>query len=170
MNNEDMLNHGEVEFEKRDLNAAGIIAFLVGLAIFGFIMAIVLVGMFEFLDSNQKKHEPPQNPLVKAVNADTRQGTPQDADKFPQPRLETNERDQLNDRRLKEEETLNSYGWVDQKAGIARIPIERAMELVAQQGLPTSPQNTPAAEKKKAEAAPNPKTRARPGGVQQQQQ
>lgn len=167
MNNEDMLNHGEVEFEKRDLNAGAIIAFLVGLAIFGFIMHIILVGMFDFLDSYEKKHEPPQNPLVKAVNADTRQGTPQDADKFPQPRLEINERDQLNDRRLKEEETLNSYGWVDQKAGIAHIPIERAMELVAQQGLPTSPQNGPAAEKQKAEAAPNPKTRARPGGVQQ---
>ncbi len=29
-------------------------------------------------------------------------------------------------------ELLNSYGWVDQQAGIARIPIDRAMELVVE--------------------------------------
>ena len=31
---------------------------------------------------------------------------------------------------------LNSYGWVDQKAGVARIPIDRAMDLLLQKGLP----------------------------------
>lgn len=167
MDNDHMLNHGEVEFERRDLSAGGILAFLVGLAVFGIVMHLILAGMFKFLDSYEKTHEPPQNPLVKAVNADTRQGTPEDANKFPQPRLESNERDQLNDRRLKEEETLNSYGWIDQKAGVAHIPIERAMELIAQRGLPTAPQNSVAAEKQKAQAAVNPKTRARPGGAQQ---
>ena len=30
-------------------------------------------------------------------------------------------------------ETLNSYGWVDQQASVARIPINRAMELVVQE-------------------------------------
>ena len=31
---------------------------------------------------------------------------------------------------------LNSYGWVDQKAGVVRIPIDRAMDLLLQKGLP----------------------------------
>lgn len=31
---------------------------------------------------------------------------------------------------------LNSYGWVDQQAGIAHIPIDRAMELVAEEAQP----------------------------------
>lgn len=31
---------------------------------------------------------------------------------------------------------LDSYGWVDRDAGIARIPIERAMDLVAKDGGP----------------------------------
>lgn len=31
-------------------------------------------------------------------------------------------------------EVLNSYGWVDQQQQIARIPIERAMTLVVEQG------------------------------------
>ena len=37
-----------------------------------------------------------------------------------------------------ENERLNSYGWVDKEAGIVRIPIERAIELTAEQGLPVS--------------------------------
>ena len=35
---------------------------------------------------------------------------------------------------------MHSYGWVDQQAGVVRIPIDRAMELLAQRGLPTRPQ------------------------------
>ncbi|HVZ23631.1 MAG TPA: hypothetical protein VG871_21305 [Vicinamibacterales bacterium] len=31
--------------------------------------------------------------------------------------------------------TLNSYGWVDRSRGVVHIPIERAMELVAKEGL-----------------------------------
>jgi hypothetical protein len=41
---------------------------------------------------------------------------------------------------MQEVQRLNSYGWVDQQAGIARIPIDRAMALLAQRGLPTRPQ------------------------------
>jgi len=38
-----------------------------------------------------------------------------------------------------EEQELNSYGWVDAGNGIARVPIDRAMELIIEQGLPESP-------------------------------
>lgn len=34
---------------------------------------------------------------------------------------------------------LESYGWVDQQAGVVRIPIDRAIELLAARGLPTRP-------------------------------
>ncbi len=66
--------------------------------------------------------------------------TPGDITKFPQPRLETNEPSEITSFRVQEEQTLNSYGWVDQSAGVVRIPIDRAMELLAQRGLPTRPQ------------------------------
>jgi hypothetical protein len=65
--------------------------------------------------------------------------TPSDIEKFPQPRLEKNERLEITDFRLREERTLNSYGWVDEKAGVAHIPIERAMQLIAERGLPVTP-------------------------------
>ncbi|MBZ9671903.1 hypothetical protein [Mesorhizobium sp. ES1-3] len=38
--------------------------------------------------------------------------------------------------RKQEEEELGKLAWVDRGAGIARIPIEDAMKLVAAQGLP----------------------------------
>jgi hypothetical protein len=35
---------------------------------------------------------------------------------------------------------LVGYGWVDREAGIVRLPIERAMELLLERGLPTRPE------------------------------
>ena len=75
------------------------------------------------------------------VQDDTRGVTSQHVQEtFPEPRLEDNERTELSPFRYMEEEQLNSYGWVDQNAGVVHIPIDRAMELVAQRGLPTTPQ------------------------------
>ena len=39
--------------------------------------------------------------------------------------------------RARDDPILYGYGWVDQKAGIAHIPIQRAIDLVAQSGLPS---------------------------------
>lgn len=38
---------------------------------------------------------------------------------------------------------LDSYGWVDRKNGVVRIPIQRAMTLLLQQGLPARNSKTP---------------------------
>ena len=37
-----------------------------------------------------------------------------------------------------EERKVHGYGWVDQGKGIARVPVERAIEEMAERGLPTS--------------------------------
>ncbi len=47
--------------------------------------------------------------------------------------------------RDREAAELESYGWIDRKSGIVRIPIDRAMDLLAQRGLPTRATNRPAA-------------------------
>jgi hypothetical protein len=136
------IKHGErnpeLEFEHQDLSPSGVYAFLVGLAVAGILIYFVLWGLYHYLDAYQRSHQPPQNPLVK-MEADTRHVSPQRIKEFPQPRLETNERTAIDDFLLKEEQTLDSYGWVDQKAGIVRIPIDRAIQLIAQRGLPTTP-------------------------------
>jgi hypothetical protein len=129
------------KFERRDLSAGGVLGFLGGLGIVGVLIYLILGGVYGFLNRYEKAHEPRQNPLIGATNTDTRHPTAQDAAKFPLPRLETSERGQLDDQRIREEEILNSYGWLDQKAGIAHIPIERAMALIVEHGLPTAPQH-----------------------------
>jgi len=95
--------------------------------------------MYRYLDNYDKTHQPPPSPMSRPTSTDLRQPTPQDANKFPLPRLEVNERAEIYGKRIQEEETLNTYGWVDQKTGVAHIPIERAMDLIVQQGLPTGP-------------------------------
>jgi len=132
--------HEEAGFERQDLSAKAVFAFLIGLAVAGVLVYFVIWGIYHSMDAYQKAHQPPQSPLVKPADTDTRIVAPNEVTKFPQPRLERNERLEIDDFRLKEEQTLNSYGWVDEKTGVVRIPIERAMKLVAQQGLPTTPE------------------------------
>lgn len=55
----------------------------------------------------------------------------------PAPNLQVDPRQQLLDLRADEERVLTSYGWVDQTNGLTRVPIERAMEMLVEQGLPT---------------------------------
>ena len=130
----------EADFERQDLGAKPIILFLVALTAFCLLVALLVKGMYSYLDAYQTRHEPVQSPLVQQTKADTRTVAPGDVTKFPQPRLESHETTEINAFRLQEEETLHSYGWVDQQAGTVRIPIDRAMELIAQRGLPTRPQ------------------------------
>ena len=60
----------------------------------------------------------------------------------PEPRLQTTPREDLRILREQEDAVLNSYGWVDRSTGVVRIPIEEAMKLTVQRGLParTSPE------------------------------
>src|ERR1700722_6542728 len=127
----DGASHGD--YERRDIGVAGIVYFIVGLAVATFIVHLVLAGLYDYLDKRARALQPPVNALVENAPPDTRNVAPHYPERaFPNPRLETDERDQLNGIRLDEERTLNSYGWADEKAGTVRIPIERAMELEAQ--------------------------------------
>ncbi|MFL6554416.1 MAG: hypothetical protein ACJ8LV_13760, partial [Chthoniobacterales bacterium] len=55
---------------------------------------------------------------------------------FPHPRLVIKPGASLTELRAAEDADLNSYGWVDRTGGIARIPIDRAMQLLLERGLP----------------------------------
>ena len=55
--------------------------------------------------------------------------------------------------RAQEEARLNSYGWIDEENGIVHIPIERAMDILAKQGLPARQGKAQARESKAAAPA-----------------
>ena len=50
----------------------------------------------------------------------------------PEPRLQANPLGDLRALRAEEDGLLHGYGWVDRKAGKVRIPIERAIDLLAE--------------------------------------
>jgi hypothetical protein len=59
---------------------------------------------------------------------------------LPVPRLEVQSGQSLAPYLAAEQRRLNAYRWIDRQAGIAAIPIDRAMDLVAQRGLPARPE------------------------------
>jgi hypothetical protein len=137
---------GHGDFERRDIGGTGVIYFFVAIVAATLVAAFLLVCMYKFLDKRSNAEQAPVNPLVTNAPADTRHvRTDYPNSAFPEPRLEKNERTQFNDVISGEEQTLNSYGWLDEKSKTVRIPIERAMDLIAQRGLPVRPQEALAA-------------------------
>jgi hypothetical protein len=139
MNNE--AKHGNANghggYERQDLKSAGILYFFLGLGVVILLCILGIKGLYSSLERREKASQPPVNPLITNRPDDTRhveRGYPQSV--FPSPKLEEDERGQLDDIRTNEDKTLYSYGWVDEKAGTVHIPIERAMDLLVQRGLP----------------------------------
>jgi hypothetical protein len=128
---------GHGDYERSDIGARGVLYFLAGLAVAVVFVYLIVAGIYSYLDKRAASEQAPVNPLITNAPTDTRHISgeyPQGA--FPNPRLETDERGQLNDIRLKEEQTLSTYDYIDKNAGTVRIPIDRAMDLIAQRGLP----------------------------------
>src|ERR1700740_2418958 len=128
--------NGHGSFEHQDLRPSGILYFLLGLVVAMLFCILALKGFYSYLDHREKALEPPVSPLITNIPADTRHVAPRYPQAaFPNPKLEEDERGQLNDIRMNEEKALSSYGWVDEKAGTVHIPIEHAMHLLVQRGL-----------------------------------
>jgi len=115
-------------YERRDLSPRVIGLFLVGLVLTTGLVLLLMWGLFDYYTARRMRADRPISPL-----ADVRQIP-------PEPRLQVNGVADLQDFRAKEEGVLHSYGWIDRKAGSVRIPIGRAMDLLLQRGLPTTPQ------------------------------
>jgi hypothetical protein len=139
-------NHGG--YERSDIGVAGIIYFFVGLALFVLIMHFIASGLYSVLEKRSQAEQKPISPLISSAPVDTRK-LPVDyreylKQNFPTPQLETDERTQLNSIIGRQEQQLNTYDYVNQKAGTVRIPIERAMDIIAERGLPTRGQSAAA--------------------------
>ena len=166
MSDELMNGHSghETEFEREDLGTRGVFAFMTGLAVIGVVIYFIIVGMYTFLDNYERSQMATASPLVTSKGAMSRVVTQADMDRdFKDngaPMLEVNERGQLRDFLMNQENRLNSYGWVDEKTGVAHIPIERAMELTVQRGLPVCAQGCADAKTTPASKAPAQKSAA----------
>ena len=105
--------------EEREVKVRTIIVSLAFLALGTFIVFVLVVGIFRYLHAT--------------VGAETAQPAVQQLP--PEPRVEVAPYQQLQTLRAHEDHVLGSYAWVDQKAGTVRVPIDRAIDMVAQKGL-----------------------------------
>lgn len=125
---------GAAEYDHSDLGARGIVWFLVGLAV---VVGLVHLMIWGFM-TTYERFEPKPPARTAAATIPAVEGSP--ANRFAAPVLQFDETGDMDRYREQIDQQLNSYGWVDEKAGVAHIPVERAMELMAQRGLPVRPQ------------------------------
>ena len=112
--------------ENSDVNVGAILAFGGGLIVVAMAIYLTVWLLFRYFDVREAARVAPAYPL--AVGEANRQP--------PEPRLQTNPRADLQELRTHEDALLNSYGWIDKPGGVVRIPIEEAMKITAQRGLP----------------------------------
>jgi len=117
----------EVHHETSDVDIRAILGFGAGLFVVAVGIHVIVWLLFGYFASREAQRVPPEYPLA----ASQGERLP------PEPRLQIAPRDDLRDLRASEDELLSNYGWVDRNAGIVRIPINEAMRLTLQRGLPT---------------------------------
>lgn len=138
-------------YEVTDASTGGIVVFLIGLAVsVGIFFAVCYVfgivinnGMNKADGPTNKWMAPYQVAPTKALRSNPQLEQEQLAKltkQFPYPQVQIdNGNSDLATLHDREDLLLNYYSWADESKGTVRIPIERAMELIAQQGLPVAP-------------------------------
>jgi hypothetical protein len=112
--------------ETSDIDIRGVFAFGAGLLLSAIVIHGLIWLLFVYFAGREANQPAPQYPLAAGQSR-----LP------PEPRLQTNPRQDLSDLRASEEAILNTYAWADRTAGTVRIPIARAMQLTVERGLPT---------------------------------
>lgn len=136
-------------YERSDVGVTGIVVFAVALIVFVVVGGVLCYGIGKVINARMNKEDGPNSKWTKTV--DVRQlgnfpSSPELQNKmaeitqtFPTPRVQSDDGNQdVADLHAREDLLLSNYTWVDESKGTVRIPIERAMELIAQRGLPVA--------------------------------
>lgn len=136
-------------YEQNDVGVTGIVVFLISLGIFVAVSGLLCYGIGKVINAHMDKQDGPNNKWTKAVdirqlgnlpnNPEMQNKVAQLAQQFPTPRLQLDDGYQeIADLHAREDLLLTNYSWADGSAGKVRIPIDRAIELLAQHGLPVA--------------------------------
>jgi hypothetical protein len=112
----------EAKYEEKDFSVRWVVTFGIGLALMVIVSLTLVVWFFRIYGALQ--------PRVPAASALATRGEPLP----PPPRLQASPESDLSAMRAREDAVLYSYGWVDRRNGIVRIPITRAMDLLVEKG------------------------------------
>ena len=118
--------HARVAYERRDIRLSYPVGFAAGLVVLSLVILLAMWGLFRFFAAQSRGEQVALDPGVAA----SLRRTP------PEPRLEPLPLAPRQALRAAEDARLTTYGWVDRSGGIARIPIDRAMQMIVQKGVP----------------------------------
>lgn len=120
---------GSPGYETHDVRVGFMVRVVVGL----FLLTLLGMGVSLWFQASESKSfqsaDRPPSPLATTLPAEP-----------PEPRLQVLPAADLAKVRAEEQATLNSYAWIDAQSGLVRIPIDRAIELLAERGLPARAQ------------------------------
>jgi hypothetical protein len=123
--------------EHADIDISAIMRAAVGLAAVTAVAFVLMGGLFQLLEGQAQKSDPVVSPLAaEPTKMPAHVAGPAPFGSAPGPQLLTNEPAVLRQQRTAEESQLTGYGWVNEQAGVARMPIAEAKKLLAERGLP----------------------------------
>ena len=114
--------HPHIGHETTDVNVWAVGKFAIGLVVVCVVSIGLLFGLLKFFQSREE---------TSVAN------TVEPTKLFPEPQLQKTPIPDLKAIRAEEDKLLSGYAWVDQPKGVVRIPVDRAIEVLAQRGLPT---------------------------------
>ena len=117
----------------RELDTRKILLVGGAIAAITLIAILLMVILFRALLAEEVSRDPKPAPLAAEAQAQVR----------PDPRLQVTPELDLTRMRAAERAALESYAWVDRDSGRVRIPIERGMALVLEEGLPARKEVAP---------------------------
>jgi hypothetical protein len=129
--------------EQSEVSVRLIVVSLAFLAVATAIVFVLVIGIFRYFYDTYSTEEATRlsHPVIP-----------------PEPRIEVAPYEQWQKLRVQEDHVLNSYAWVDKQAGVVRVPIDRAIDLLAAKGLPSHNYLDDILAGRKAPAAPASKT------------
>jgi hypothetical protein len=148
----DPLRNPQVDYDRSDLSAKGILYFLVGLFIAAVFIELVIWGMFRFMARSEALFpQPPVNPMMSAQKVSppggprsVMQNTPAvNLGLFPEPRLQVNDAGDMERFLNSEQKLLDPEQPFTDPSGAVHIPIALAMKLIEERGLPVRPNAPP---------------------------
>lgn len=170
----------QTKHETSDVNVKALLGFVVVFLVFAVITHIVLYLMFNHYRTIFRGHtNEPLTAIERPAGADVpveprlQPFTSKDAKGTEIPPTAATPVVDMETMRHNEDEALNNPGWVDQKAGRVRLPIDVAKQLVVQRGFPVvndtaganATAGTPAAAAPSAPPAAAPQTSTTTGGA-----
>ena len=135
-----------VAFETSDVKARTIYSYLAALGAAVILSYVVSVFILRVTTRIAVESDTPPPPVREEMGKDY-------VTLPPEPRLQgvpghrTDPQYDLREKMQEDSEADEKTGWIDQNNGIAEIPVEDAMKIIAEKGLPSA--STPPAEKKK---------------------